>query len=294
MMFVVLSALASALFGSGYKLATMLNVSRPAVNVCMLLTGTLLTGTLTLSYEGLAFPRPAVIIGMLAGVALFLTTTAFFQVMRYGRLAIQWTVLNMSVAIPTGVSIVVWDERPTLLLALGMVLTVIALILMGIDRGKNVHTDPAASRFDPAQGWGPRLRWLGLVAFAFATTGLVQVCNKALIQAGAGDYKFTYTFLCYATAGLLAVGYLLAYRGQPRAVEWRLGAAMALGITLATILLLFALETLPGIVVFPARIVFVIVFTAGLSVLLWKESLQAPGVLGLITAAAAISCFGLG
>jgi multidrug transporter EmrE-like cation transporter len=100
--------------------------------------------------------------------------------------------------------------------------------------------------------------------------------------------------VCYATAGILAVGYLLAWRHRPRSVEWRLGGAMALGITLATILVLFALETLPGIIVFPARIVFVIVFTAGLSVLLWKESLQAPGVLGLITAAAAISCFGLG
>lgn len=294
MIYVILSGLASALFGSGYKLATVVRAQRVGVNACMLAIAAALSAVMAVTYEGARLPTATLVIGLCAGVCMFLTTTAFFQVMRYGRLAIQWTVLNMAVAIPTGVSIVVWDERPTLLLALGMVLTVAALILMGVDRGQNLQQDTTASSFDPATGWTPRLKWLGLVAFAFVTTGLVQVCNKALVQYGVGEFKFTYTAVSFGSAGVLAAFYLLAHRVWPHRVDVWLGGGMAIGVTLATILMLYALETLPGIIVFPARIVFVIVFTTGISVLGWRERLHWQGALGLVTAAAAISCFGIG
>lgn len=294
MMYIVLSALASALFGSGYKVATILRAQRVGVNVCMLAVATVLSAVIALLYERAALTGTTVGIGASAGVCLFLTTTAFFQVMRYGRLAIQWTVLNMAVAIPTGVSIVVWNEQPTVLLGAGMVLTVIALVLMGIDRGQNLHQDTAESSFNPALGRRANLKWLGLVAFAFMTTGLVQVCNKALIQYGAADAKFAYTGICFGVAGVLATVYMLSHGVRPRWVDAALGSGMGLGVTLATIFMLYALEVLPGIVVFPARIVFVIVFTTGLSVLFWHERVHWQGALGLVMAAVAISCFGVG
>ena len=291
---ILLSAIASALFASGYKGATLLNARRPAVNVVMLLGAAVLAAAFSAQEGGLRLSRPVVAWGVIAGGFAFLTTTAFFQVMRRGRLAIQWTVLNMSLAIPTLASVVVWGETPTPLLLLGMALALLALAFMGIDKRRGARGHGVGPAADPDLPLPALLRWIGLVAFAFVTTGMVQVCNKAFVAETGGGSHWAYISVAQGVGGILAAGYLGLRREWPRLKEILLGSAMAFGIVAATIFLLKALESLPGTVVFPLRTAMVTILTAALSVGLWRERLRWPGVAGIALAVAAVYCLGTG
>jgi multidrug transporter EmrE-like cation transporter len=294
MYLVLFSGLASALFGSGYKIATIIKARRAAVNASMMLCTAALAAVLARPEGGIHLDHPVAAFGATAGLCLFLTTTAFFQVMRYGRLAIQWTVINMAIALPTAVSIVFWGDRPTPLVMTGMVLTALALVLMGVDKGANVLQDDGGGRFNPARGAGDRARWFGLVVFSFFTTGLVQVCNKAAVHYHGAGSKMTYVFACHAVAGVLATGMLVFRRVVPRRRDVALGAFMALGLLAGMGFLLVALHRTPGIVVYPLRTVYAIVFTTVLSLTLWRERVHAPGVVGILVAVAAIYCLSRG
>lgn len=295
MVYVLLSAIASALFASGYKGANLLETRRPAVNACMLLGAAALAAIFSVRDGGLRLSPPVIAWGAIAGGFVFLTTTAFFQVMRHGRLAIQWTVLNMSLAIPTLASVVVWGETPTPRLLVGMALAVLALVSMGIDKRRGVHAESGSTASaDQDLPLPALLKWIGLVAAAFVTTGMVQVCNKAFVHEAGGGSHWAYIFVAQGVGGVLAAGYLGLRREWPRTKEILLGSAMAFGIVTATIFILKALEGLPGTVVFPLRTVLVTVFTAVLSVGLWRERLRWPGFLGIAIAIAAVYCLGAG
>ena len=104
----------------------------------------------------------------------------------------------------------------------------------------------------------------------------------------------TYVFVCHAVAGVLAVGLLAFRRVVPKRRDVTLGAFMSLGLVAALVFLLIALERTPGIIVYPLRTVYVIVFTTVLSLTLWRERVHASGVLGIFVAAAAIYCLSRG
>jgi drug/metabolite transporter (DMT)-like permease len=260
----------------------------------MLLGAACLAAIFSVQEGGLHLTRPAVGWGVISGGFIFLTTTAFFQVMRHGRLAIQWTVLNMSLAIPTLASIVIWGEEPTPLLLLGMGLVVLALVFMGIDKRQSPRRDDVAPTAATELSPPALLKWIGLVAFSFVTTGMVQVCNKAFVHETDGGSLWTYVFVGQMVGGILAAGYVGLRREWPRRTEMLLGSAMALGIVAAAIFMLKALEQLPGTVVFPLRTSLVTLLTAALSVGLWKERLHWPGVVGIAVAVAAVYCLGAG
>ena len=74
------------------------------------------------------FSRPVVLLGAVAGVCLYSCVAAFFQVMRYGRLGMLWTVINMAIAVPAAVSIIFWGERLGLWACIGFILTIFIAI----------------------------------------------------------------------------------------------------------------------------------------------------------------------
>ena len=72
----------------------------------------------------------AAICGSCAGIAIL----NFQQSMRFGKISTSWLIINLSTAIPTALSILVYHEHVTLRRGLSLILAVAALVLLGVDR----------------------------------------------------------------------------------------------------------------------------------------------------------------
>ena len=92
-----------------------------------------------------AVPRPVFWIALPFGLFAALALWTFQGAVRHGRIATSWLLLNLSVAIPTGLSIGLYSESISRTKAVALALILAAVILMWWDRTSEV---PSNSRSD--------------------------------------------------------------------------------------------------------------------------------------------------
>jgi drug/metabolite transporter (DMT)-like permease len=83
--------------------------------------------------------------GASAAAALWL----FQRGLRYGRIATSWLLINLSAAIPTALSVVVYHEPLNLRKAGVLLLIVVSLLLLWWDRKQDLGKGEAAAVPDP-------------------------------------------------------------------------------------------------------------------------------------------------
>ena len=135
-LYLLTSVLAFSALGVSYKLGDRLNCSKRQVNLFLCLTGGLTILAWGWRTGNLAVVPPAMTIGAAAGVVSFFSVVAFRQAVARGRISTSWAALALSLAIPVVASIVFWRERPEPRHCLGLLLTVAAIALIGIDMGR--------------------------------------------------------------------------------------------------------------------------------------------------------------
>lgn len=283
MAFVLLSAFFTSIFSLCYKIAHRQGCNPVAVNGSMLVVGTVFSFLYILVTAQLrALPSLVILLGLLAGVCFFISVATFFVVVRKGNLSISWTVIALSIVIPLIASVVLWKESPSYRQILGAVGTVVALVLLGVDQGR---TSPSRPEFaTKREFWG----WIAMLIIAFLGTGLIMLCNKALVENQLSSYIVQFTFLYYLAGTLSAIPFLWLRRAFPQKADLKVGAVMAISGVVSFILFLHALRVLPGVVVFPLRSIVNITLTAVFSLILWREKLSPVGWIGLIVAAGSI------
>jgi len=235
---------------------------------------------LVLRFSLRAIPLSVITLGIVAGVLFFIAVISFFEVTRRERLAISWTVLSLSLVIPTLTSIILWKEQPSLKQGVGITGIVVAFVLFGIDQSR-VKTRSSSSS---SGGW----TWVLLLFLSFLATGLNLVCAKVLMEQGLVDFMIHYTLIDYASAAILAIIFMWTKRRMPRRKEWKMAILMGVSGFTSFILFLEALLLLSGIVVFPLRSAINIVLTTGLSVVLWREEMTVAGGVGMVLAIVSI------
>jgi drug/metabolite transporter (DMT)-like permease len=90
-------------------------------------------------------PLIALPFGASAAAALWL----FQRGLRYGRIATSWLLINLSAAIPTALSVVVYHEPLNLRKAGVLLLIVVSLLLLWWDRKQDLGKGEAAAVPDP-------------------------------------------------------------------------------------------------------------------------------------------------
>jgi len=245
--------------------------------------GAILSLVYTVVISPRIFPPKVIALAILAGLSFFIAVVAFFEVSRRGRLSISWTVIALAIVIPTSVSVLLWDEQPSSRQILGMMGVGVTFLLFGLDRGAK---DPEGATM--TSSISEDIFWVLMLALSFFTTGLVMVCNKALVQYSLDPYLAEYIFLYFSTAAISALILSLLRRSLPDPRGMKIGFAMSVGGFLAVIFMIQALRVAPGMVVFPIRSILNICFTVVLSFLLWRERVRLMGWLGLFTAGLSI------
>ena len=203
---------------------------------------------------------PAALIGAAGGLALFMAIEAYFVVVRGGaQLGLSWAVLMLSMLIPTSLSAFLWHETPTPLQAVGLLLAMVSIWLLG-------RTDPGAGRLAGGQ-------WKKL-AVAFMLSGMVGTSLKMLPGLGLEKFKLTHMVSFYSAAFLPALLRNCTRGTWPGRKELAVGTAMGLAGMGGVFFMLLALETIPGTVAFPAKTCGTVLLTVAAAHLMWHEKLK--------------------
>ncbi|MCW5977920.1 MAG: hypothetical protein KIT09_07570 [Bryobacteraceae bacterium] len=112
---------------------------RPApVNLFLFLWAGLLVLLVSLVYNGVA--GTAAVPGTIAGVAIVfgilasVAVLAFLHAVHYGKISTSWLVINLSAALPTVLSVLLYREEVTLRRGASLLLVLVALALLWMDR----------------------------------------------------------------------------------------------------------------------------------------------------------------
>ncbi len=223
---------------------------------------------------GFHYHQMPALMGIVAGVCLFFAMISYFLIIQSGaRLGVSWTIITLSMIIPTFGSIIIWKELPNSHQAAGLLLALIAVPLLG-------QVKPGASSMTG--------REFGLLAASFFLSGGVSLITKAVPTLGYALYVKTYVFCLYAGGFAVAVIACLSAGRVPTGDEVKLGIIMGLAGAGNHVFLVLALEHVSGTVAFPVRTCASLLLTILISYFMWRERISEKEFAGLLVAIAAI------
>ena len=264
-----------------YKLASREGRRLVAVNTAVFLGGAMAAIAFGALGTGLVWDWRAVELGAAAGVASVTANITLLLAVRYGKLAISWTIFNLALVIPVLAGVVVWHEELTSYRVTGVLATVVALAFLGADM---------AGRADSSgrEASGNSAMWGFLITAAFLAYGLLMTVNKAFGESGSAGNRFGYLSV-YFGAGLVVSMALHVCRKPPtHKPDVLLGAGIGLCSVVGAFFLLRALARADAIIVFPSVSAGCVVMVAPLSALLFREKLGWKAWIGLVFGAAAL------
>ena len=127
-----------------------------------------------------------------------------------------------------------------------------------------------------------------LLFVAFVLTGLNSISNKAMVHFHLDAYIGLYGLGFWGTGVVLGLITLAATKHKVSGLDAKIGIAMGVSGSIGMVLLLIALDTVPGVVAFPVRSCGNTSLTAIISYLAWRERVTPRQWLGIICGLAAI------
>ena len=183
--------------------------------------------------------------GAAAGAAASLALFAFQASLRHGKISTSWLVLNLCIAVPILISILVYGEALTAGKGVGVAMVFAAILLMWWDkRIDQARSVPRTCRRRTPARWpssdGDRRRhraggrpdrghpdrasktkWLSLIMLAFLANGLAASSQKVLVELGDGDFAWQFYVVLYAAgAAVVAVANAFTPAGPTAARCW--------------------------------------------------------------------------
>lgn len=267
MLYLILSMIFSSWWALSYKIALRARCSPTAVITVACAAAT----SLVFLWKLLALPFDlnclSAVIGGIAGLALFIAIAAYFRVILGGaRLGVSWTIITLSMIVPTSFSIFLWKEIPTLFQTVGLLFALTGIYLLGqVKTGKARLTGK---------------EWV-LLFTAFLLTGVVSLSAKLIVALGLEEFKLTYLLFLYGGALVPALGRSWVRKELPKLREITTGVGMGVAGVANLFFMLLALEKFAGTVVFPLKTCGSMLLTIFITHLVWHEELKKKEFIGL-------------
>jgi drug/metabolite transporter (DMT)-like permease len=245
-----------------------------------------------------------IVVGAVLSVCITAYLPAFMAAVARGDLSITWTVMSLSFALASVLSMIWPGERVTGLAVAGLVLTAVAVILLGLDMHRRHRTPPSGSEAAPAQsrsdGPGrPRKGWGLFDGIAFVVNSGSMYCFTIASHLPPDASPAHSAMFLLATYGVLTVLSVPAaiWARRTGSVKAGLGSGLAIGsiFLVGGLLQMLTLSVgVPACVIFPITTGGSNVAVALLSFLFLHERPTHLGWLGIATGLAAIVCLGVG
>lgn len=262
-----------------YKFATHLKCNLIAVNTFTFLFATLIIGVFFIGFQRI-WNTPTFLIGIIAGISMFICTLSFFYVIGGKNLSILWPVINLAVIIPLLFSIFLWKERPNQYQTIGLFASFVSLYLLGVKKNNNVEVNPGNSF---------KISKIGFLFFlSFLFTGINGICAKAVQEFNLISYKELYIFSTYMT-GFFAMLLFHIIKDKNPVSKKDVFLGMSRGtVILGDLFFILSLKYLPGFYAFSVRATLNLLSVVFISFLIWKENLTKENFLGVLLSILAI------
>jgi drug/metabolite transporter (DMT)-like permease len=136
--FLILAVASLGMLGVLHKVADHRRCRPEAINLFIFLGGTTVMSVLSFWRSGVAnvldIPAIAWVTAAVCGFLASLAIWSFQHGVRYGKISTSWLVINLSMALPTVLSIMVYHEVITARRAIGLLLAVATLIILWRER----------------------------------------------------------------------------------------------------------------------------------------------------------------
>lgn len=240
--------------------------------------------TATIVPNGFHVPSRVLLIGCCTGVISALTLFAFQSGLKHGKISTSWLIINLTGAVPVLLSIYLFKERLSSVKELGVLLVFIAIVLLWLDKKRDLKKADAAN---PHPGIAEKSKWLPLMMLAFIGNGLASTGSKVLVEAKAGDYVWQFLMVLY-WSGFITI-LLLSIMNEPWPNRREVLTAGVMGVcsVVGNGAITVALKTIKGSIAYPVNNgSLVIVVLAG--VLFFREKIHPSGIAGIICGICAI------
>ena len=226
----------------------------------------------------------AILFGIVNGAQYQLTFLLMYALLSMTGVAVMTSFLRLSVFIPTIASIVIWSEFPSPVQALGLILTALALPLLGTAATSGA---PAAWR-----SWRPAV----LIATTLLLSGAGLLAAKAFSELHLEAQRPAYLVAAYGTATVLS---LLTWPLRPRlerhaaaGIAWpAVGLGVFAGLCNIGQLAAFlrGLAVVPGIIAFPVTAAGGLLVVTLVGRIAWNERIAGRAGAGIVLALAAVA-----
>lgn len=176
----------------------------------------------------------ALMIGSVAGVFFFLSFLYYQKSVRENGVGLSGTIAKLGILIPMIFSIIIWQELPTMIQWIGIVLALISILIVNL-------SPESLERFD--------LKPTLLLLFVFG--GIAEFSNKIYQKYALNDYKDVFLFAVFFIAFIISTTYAYKKQGDLRKRDIITGFLVGIPNLFSSYFLILALDTLKTSVVFP-------------------------------------------
>lgn len=271
MVYLLISIVASVAISVLLKRGEGTGHDRLVVTASNYISATLLAGGIWL-LRGAVWPSwSTLLLGVAGGFFYAISLVLWMQAIRRAGIAMSTAALRMSVALPVALSMVLFGEVPSLNQGLGIVFTLLAIVLITLS-GR-------------ATGDGVTESAAVLLLLVFLTGGGAYATLKLFTELCPAPEKEALLTLIFLSA--LIMSWVTVAFGKHRFRRADIANGLAIGTCNVTSngMVLLALQTVPGVLAFPFVNTSVLLSTAFLGTVVWRER---PGGFGYLSIAASI------
>jgi drug/metabolite transporter (DMT)-like permease len=278
--FALMSGLCGALFAQAYKLRTQLGYRPRPLILTFAVWYCVLSAVLASVLGAWRYSPPLLALGVTFGLLFLTAIYLYMRVSERARLNISWTIVQISVVLPFGLSIVFFGERPNLLSWAGIGSIGAAIFIFALAKWREGGRAEAGGS-----------KTLLMLAASSILTGLNMFIPKVLNHVYPGGTIFS--MLPYTGAAMLAFAFVLARipaarvrvetegRSAGGAVLLLFAAYMVVASSTAMVFVYYSLKSLAGAIVYPVRNVACVLIVTLLAAVLFRERISKLELLGM-------------
>lgn len=201
----------------------------------------------------------AVVIGLFSGAMYLLSFELFQYNIRKNGVVLASTFMKLGVLVPIALAIAVFREKPAVLQLVGFITAIAAIIVI------NGYSPNHTKNADSSRSW-----LLILLLISGFTDSLANIYNEQ----GNAELKNHYLFFTFAAACLLCVVITIVKKQTITHMDVIWGILIGIPNYFASRFLLFSLEELPAIIVYPVYNAATILMISVIGILIFKEQLE--------------------
>lgn len=180
----------------------------------------------------------AVLTGGWMGACYFIAFFFVIQAIRWVGAAATTVISVLSLLLPIGCGVVLWDEVPNAYQAAGIVLALTALVLIAAQKSRDGESER------------PWFAPLVLLTF-FLLAGLSRLAQATFGHVSVEEQRPAFLLAAFGTAAVPSVMLLAGRRKRIQRTEFAFGVGLGTANILQTHFILKSLDRFPGFIVFP-------------------------------------------